>query len=155
MTVWWGTPKATSQRLQFEFKVMRRVFGNTFQLDRPNSGRYKGKICWVGDVDINIAVSENPGKHTLRVVYPDDYPNKPPEAYCERPKIRSKVHQYLDGELCLFNRNDGASHGWNPSKSTGVTIVGWAIQWFYAYYSWKATGDWPGLEETVPRRLKK
>ncbi|MCC6800347.1 MAG: hypothetical protein IT325_09525, partial [Anaerolineae bacterium] len=37
-----------------------------------------------------------------------------------------------------------------PSTSTAVTVAGWAIQWLYAYYTWRATGLWPGVEERMP-----
>ena len=155
MSNWWGTRRATSKRLQFEVKAMQRAFGNTFHLELPQKGKYRGRICWVGSVEINLDTPANPRSHLLRIVHPRDYPASPPEAYCEVPKIKSKFHQFLDGELCLFQRRDGISHGWNPGRSTGATIVGWAIQWLYAYYTWKATGVWPGLEESVPKDFRR
>ena len=47
MSNWWGTKRATSMRLQFEVKAMRRAFGNTFRLDMPSSGKHKDRICWL------------------------------------------------------------------------------------------------------------
>ena len=149
MTNWWGTERVASKRLRFEVKAMQKAFGDTFRLNLPKSGKYKGQICWLGNVEINLKTKANPRFHRLRIVYPEKYPNAPPEAYCEKPIIRSKIHQFMDGELCLFQRRDGKSHGWNPSRSTGVTIAGWAVEWLYAYYTWRETGDWPGLEESV------
>ena len=98
--------------------------------------------------------------HTLKLVYPKEYPNRPAEAYCIKPRIYSEKHQYEDGQLCLFNPKDGEQYGWNPSKSTAVTVGGWAVQWLYAYYTWRSTGKWPGIEERVksstplPRRRR-
>jgi hypothetical protein len=60
-------------------------------------------------------------------------------------------HQYQDGQLCLFNPMDGAQYGWNPARSTAVTVVSWAIEWIYALYTWRATGHWPGAEESMYR----
>lgn len=151
---------------------MSAAFEQTFRLDLPKRGKFKGKICWLGRVQINMKTAENPGAHLLRIVYPDKYPTAVPEAYCEKPIIEMtkdiremdrkfpkhkphKLHQYFDGELCLFQKRDGVSHGWNPSRSTGATIAGWAIQWLYAYYTWRATGDWPGLEESVSAGRRK
>jgi hypothetical protein len=79
----------------------------------------------------------------------DEYPNRPAEAYVERPTVYSEKHQFEDGQLCLFNPKDGVTYGWNPSTSTAVTVAGWAIQWLYAYYTWRATGTWPGIEERM------
>lgn len=153
---WWGTKDVTTRRLQLEAQAMRKAFGDTFQLELSNRGKHKGKICWVGEVVINLDTPENPREHLLRIVHPTDYPASAPEAYCDRPQIRSKVHQYIDGELCLYQQRDGVSHGWNPSRSTVVTIAGWAIQWLYAYYTWLATDRWPGQEESVlPKNLEK
>ena len=50
---------------------------------------------------------------------------------------------------CLFNPKDGEQYGWNPSRSTAVTVAAWAVQWLYAYYTWRSTGQWPGIEERV------
>ncbi len=142
MAEWWGARNNVSPRLRLEVEAMRATFGTTFKLVVPQSGL----LHWEGIVEINLARLRQ-RDHTLRVVYPADYPNRPAEAYVIRPKIYSEKHQYEDGQLCLFNPKDGENYGWNPSRSTAVTVSAWAIQWLYAYYTWKATGDWPGLEE--------
>jgi hypothetical protein len=116
-------------------------------------------LYWQGTVDINLSILESP-EHTLKIVYPKEYPNRPAEAYCLKPRIYSEKHQYEDGQLCLFNPKDGEQYGWNPSKSTSATVAGWAVQWLYAYYTWRATGEWPGIEERIrpdtplPRRRR-
>ena len=154
MVSWWGTPKKTSRLLRLEVEVMKRAYGDTFQLnliDWEDRNKKKDKrICWVGTVHINMDVPGNPKDHTLQIVYPSKYPNVAPEAYPIDPVIEpipgAKNHIYPSGELCLYDPRKNKREGWNPSNSTGVTIAGWAIQWFYAYYTWKATGKWPGDE---------
>lgn len=131
---------------------MRAVFGSTFRLVVPEHGL----LYWIGDVEINLTRLRE-RLHQVKIVYPANYPNEPAEAYIIEPRIYSKKHQYVDGQLCLFNPKDGESYGWNPSKSTAVTVASWAVQWIYAYYTWRATGVWPGIEESVdplpPSRL--
>jgi hypothetical protein len=144
MSAWWGTRKDVSPRLRFEVEAMRAVFDTTFKLTVPERDR----VFWRGTVELNLDQLPSPF-HTIRIEYPNDYPNRPAEAYVEKPKIYSQKHQYEDGQLCLFNPKDGERYGWNPSRSTAVTVAGWAIQWLYAYYTWRSTGEWPGIEERV------
>lgn len=123
---------------------MRAAFGDTFRLVVPQNG----VLYWVGIVEVNLA-NLRQREHELKILYPTDYPNRPAEAYVLKPNIYSEKHQYEDGQLCLFNPKDGEHYGWNPSRSTAVTVTGWAIQWLYAYYTWRATNEWPGIEERV------
>jgi len=152
MSAWWGTRTNVSPRLRLEVEAMRAAFGNTFHLTVPPKA---GLLHWTGEVDINLSTVKD-RTHTLKVVYPENYPNRPAEAYVLRPRVYSEKHQYEDGQLCLFNPKDGMTYGWNPSRSTSVTVAGWAVQWLYAYYTWRHTGDWPGEEERItsdiPRR---
>ncbi|MEO0561178.1 MAG: hypothetical protein AAF125_03640 [Chloroflexota bacterium] len=145
MSAWWGTRANVSPRLRLEVEAMRAAFEDTFRLTVPNMG---GLLYWYGTVTVNLSGVSEPG-HTLKVVYPKEYPNRPAEAYVIRPRIYSEKHQYEDGQLCLFNPKDGTNYGWNPSRSTAVTVTGWAVQWLYAYYTWRHTGDWPGIEEHI------
>ena len=144
MSAWWGSKNNVSARLRLEVEAMRATFDNTFRLIVPPVGA----LYWEGDVELNLATLESPF-HRLKILSPNEYPNRPAEAYVLRPRIYSEKHQYEDGQLCLFNPKDGTQYGWNPSKSTAVTVAGWAVQWMYAYYTWRATGDWPGIEERV------
>jgi hypothetical protein len=128
--------------------MMRATFGDTFQLKVPK----RGDLCWIGDVEINL-VGIPQRMHTIKIVYIEGYPNRPAEAYVVHPNVYSEKHQFEDGQLCLFNPKDGVTYGWDPSQSTAVTVGGWAIQWLYAYYTWRATGNaWPGVEERMPPR---
>ncbi|MBI1256613.1 MAG: hypothetical protein GC204_04020 [Chloroflexi bacterium] len=144
MSAWWGTRKDVSPRLRLEVEAMRAAFDTTFKLTVPQFD----PVYWEGTVELNLASLRSP-EHTLKIVYPNDYPHRPAEAYVLKPRIYSQKHQYEDGQLCLFNPKDGESYGWNPSRSTAVTVAGWAIQWLYAYYTWRATSEWPGIEERV------
>ncbi len=142
MVEWWGTRENVSPRLRLEVEAMRLTFGSTFKLIVPKYGL----LYWEGDVEVNLARLRE-RNHKLKILYPSDYPNRPAEAYILSPKIYSPKHQYEDGQLCLFNPKDGENYGWNPARSTAVTVAAWAIQWIYAYYTWRATGEWPGIEE--------
>jgi ubiquitin-protein ligase len=144
MTAWWGTRQNVSQRLRVEVEAMRTAFQDTFRLVVPQWG----PIYWLGDVEVNM-VGVREREHTLKILYPDDYPTRPPEAYVVRPKVYSEKHQFEDGQLCLFNPKDGTNYGWNPARSTAVTVTAWGINWLYAYYTFKATGVWPGVEERI------
>jgi len=142
---WWGTPDKVSPRLRLEVEMMRATFADTFRLVVPK----RGLLYWLGDIEINMTgVPQR--LHTLKILYPLEYPNRPAEAYVENPLVYSEKHQYEDGQLCLFNPKDGITYGWNPSTSTAVTVAGWAIQWLYAYYTWRLTHVWPGVEEQMP-----
>ena len=150
MLPWWGTDSDVSKRLRQEYAAMRAAFGATFRLVVPT--RVGQPLFWEGEVTLNLAAvrwKRYTPLHTLKILYPEDYPNRPAEAYVLLPEIYSEKHQYEDGQLCLFNPKDGKDYGWNPSKSTAVTVSGWAIQWLYAYYTWRDTGEWPGIEERI------
>jgi hypothetical protein len=144
MVAWWGTRNNVSPRLRLEVEAMRATFANTFKLIVPENGL----LYWRGEVDVNLAGLRE-SEHTIKILYPRDYPNRPAEAYVVQPRLFSEKHQYEDGQLFLFNPKDGEQYGWNPARSTSVTVTAWAIQWLYAFYTWKATGDWPGIEERI------
>jgi ubiquitin-protein ligase len=143
MMAWWGTRDNVSQRLRIEVEAMRAAFADTFKLNVKGDTVY-----WLGTVEVNL-LGLREREHTLKILYPPDYPERPPEAYPVSPKLYSEKHQFEDGQLCLFNPKDGKDYGWNPARSTAVTISAWAINWLYAYYTWRATGNWPGQEERV------
>ena len=122
MAAWWGTRNNVSPRLQLEFDAMRAAFGDTFKLVVPQLNN----LYWTGSVEINLNGLKEP-IHQLKILYPNEYPNRPAEAYVLRPRVYSEKHQYEDGQLCLFNPKDGAEYGWNPSRSTAVTVAAWAM----------------------------
>ena len=126
---------------------MQSTFGETFRLEWKNNAK---QLFWLGMVDINLAGLQR-RDHQLKITYPPEYPNRPAEAYVLSPSIYSPKHQFEDGQLCLFNPKDGVAYGWNPSTSTAVTVTGWAIEWIYSFYTWRATGQWPGIEERLTK----
>lgn len=144
---WWGTRKNVSPRLRLEVELMRATFGDTFKLHVPR----QGNLLWRGNIFINLQGLKEPN-HLVKIVYPANYPDRAPEAYIEEPYLYSNKHQFEDGQLCLFNPKDGVTYGWNPAKSTAVTVAGWAIEWIYSFYTWKATDKWPGVEERMNNR---
>jgi len=144
MGAWWGSRNKVDPRLQVEVEAMRATFGNTFKLVVPQFGL----LYWQGTIEVNLSTLKSP-EHVLKIVYPNEYPNRPAEAYVLKPHIYSEKHQYEDGQLCLFNPKDGEQYGWNPGQSTAVTIGKWAIEWLYAYYTWRVTDEWPGVEERI------
>ncbi len=58
MVAWWGSVRKTSKLLQFEVEVMKRAYGDTFQLElvgwEDKTGRVEKRISWLGTVHINI-----------------------------------------------------------------------------------------------------
>lgn len=145
MSNWWGSKQEVAPRLIMEVEAMKVAFGGTFKLVVPPFG---GLLYWQGTINVNLTVVPDT-QHTIKILYPKDYPNRPAEAYCVRPRIYSEKHQYEDGQLCLFNPRDGENYGWNPGKSTAVTVTSWAVEWLYSYYTWRTTGEWPGIEERI------
>ncbi|HML22812.1 MAG TPA: hypothetical protein PKD09_14270 [Aggregatilinea sp.] len=142
---WWGSPAQVSTRLRLEVELMRATFADTFRLVVPK----RDQLYWLGEVEINLrGIPQR--QHTVKILYPAEYPNRPAEAYVLKPSVYSEKHQFEDGQLCLFNPKDGVTYGWNPSTSTAVTVAGWAIEWLYSYYTWRSTGVWPGVEEQMP-----
>lgn len=149
MPAWWGTRTNVSPRLRLEVEAMRAAFGDTFHLNVPKWD----PLYWEGVVEVNLrGIPQR--EHDVKILYPNEYPHRPPEAYVLNPRIYSEKHQFEDGQLCLFNPRDGTNYGWNPARSTAVTVAGWAIQWLYAYYTWRVTGEWPGIEERVEKPHK-
>ena len=84
MTPWWGTRSNVSPRLRLEVEAMRATFGNTFRLTVPAHA----PLYWEGTVELNLASLPQPN-HLLKIVYPDNYPNRPAEAYVQEPEIKS------------------------------------------------------------------
>lgn len=143
---WWGTRRNVSPRLRLEVELMQAAFGDTFRIETQT----QNLLFWIGTIEINLkGLAQR--DHILKILYPAEYPNRPPEAYVLSPTIYSPKHQFEDGQLCLFNPKDGVTYGWNPSTSTAVTVAGWAIEWLYSFYTWQATTKWPGVEERLTR----
>lgn len=75
--------------------------------------KYTNFVGWQGTVDVDDKT------HYLRIIYPLDFPTRPPWV-CEMAPFTDEVlndvgtyHQMLDGSLCLFALGDGPDV-WNP-----------------------------------------
>lgn len=81
--------------------------------------------------------------YRLLFIYPDNYPYEPPRAYILEPAVKSDVHQFKDGELCLFHKDAiGAGKTWDPYVNTIVLAISWSILWINAWEYYKDTGIW-------------
>ena len=81
---WWGTRKNVTPRLRLEVELMQSAFGDTFHLEwkRPHD------LYWIGTVEVNLKGLKH-RDHILKIVYPQEYPNRPPEAYIVSPEVYS------------------------------------------------------------------
>ncbi|NJL54012.1 hypothetical protein HC928_01825 [bacterium] len=105
------------------------------------------KLTWIGKLESN-----RDNTYEIAVVYPDNFPIKPPDVYPIDPIITvwkdaqagHLKHQYNDGKLCLYFPGDGSF----SDKTTAATVVAVAAAWFFAYEAWLASGkrEWPGIE---------
>lgn len=137
---WFETNQA---RVLLEQKAMEMRFPQ-FRLMRDNK---EHKLLWRGTLD------SNGGNHyEIALIYPDDFPHKPPDVYPVDPVItvwkdeetgRLK-HQYNDGRLCLYYPGDRTF----AQNTTAATVVAVAAAWFFSYERWLESGktDWPGIE---------
>ena len=160
-TPWWGSREALSPRFLLEVQAMRGQFGTSWKLVLPTPNS-TNPMYWKGQVVVNMAEIEPEKRtHTLHVVYPRNYPNAAAECYCVNPVIAHGGHTYGAsyteinkgaGKMCLFNPSEGQNYGWNPSRSTALTIALWGIQWLYGYYCWTYNGKWPGDEHITRNR---
>lgn len=53
-------------------------------------------------------------------------------------KWQDSPHLYLNGNLCIADRND-----WNPAEHTAATVTAWAAHWLAAYTEWRMSRRWP------------
>jgi hypothetical protein len=79
---WWGSRSNVSPRLRLEVEAMRATFDDTFKLVVPQYGI----LFWEGDVEVNLATLDSP-YHRIKITYPNEYPNRPAEAYVLKPRI--------------------------------------------------------------------
>jgi hypothetical protein len=141
---WWETEDGR-RRLVLEKAAMLNVFPKAkLLLDRGRT-----QLFW--EIDVDDVPNQN-GKlvhHKIKVTYPQErYPETAPTGAVVEPYFPESPHKFGGGQLCLFNPSEGRNHGWDPAKSTGVTIALWSKEWIYAYYSWRETGRWPGYQES-------
>ncbi|MEI6046714.1 MAG: hypothetical protein WCS37_20360 [Chloroflexota bacterium] len=135
------------QRLSFERKAMANKFPS-FHMHRMQDGR----LAWSGTLQSNRG-----NAYKILLVYPVQFPYKPPLVYPIEPTIEAfdpgtdkYKHQYPDGHLCLYFPGDRDF----DVKTTAATVVAVSAAWFFAYESWLESGrrEWPGPEVDHNRR---
>lgn len=100
-----------------------------------------------------VLITRNRNIYNVRVVYPDDYPHTPPEAYIMDKDVMndSPPHNYgtsasvgrKEGlQICVMNPDDSVGQSWQPNFSA-VTVVHLAVMWLHAYEVWKVKRIWP------------
>lgn len=140
---WWDSEDGR-KRLAAEKALMLQTYSNA-KLHLKS-----GRLFWVITIPDVKMDERSLGPHTIKVLYPNsDYPTRFPTAFVLEPRLGGSPHKYNGGELCLFNPGEGGRYGWDPGKSTAVTIALWAVEWIKAYYTWRETGHWPGDQENV------
>jgi ubiquitin-conjugating enzyme E2 W len=58
-------------------------------------------------------------KYFLRLVFPADYPSKPPSVYFLPPHVPKHVHVYSNGDICL----NLLGKDWSPSITAETLVV--------------------------------
>ena len=115
------------ERLKIENYLVKLRF-NSFALRNFSNGSFG----FVGTVLTNGGRS-----YEIAIVLPSSYPNEAPKAYPVSPKLRSDVHMYPDGSMCLSLPED-----WSAEK-TVVTVIGWISHWLHNYEIYNEKGVWP------------
>jgi hypothetical protein len=130
---WWTTPYG-AWRLAAEIEAMRRFPQFEMWVERETLG-------WSG---LLVSALEPSNRYRIRLIYPGNYPDHPPEVAIVEPEIRPAPH-LLDGRRpCLFRPG---GHGYEPARTTAATMIAWTALWIHAYETWRQTGEWPGSED--------
>jgi len=125
-------------RLVAEHDAMAERFPQ-FQLRREN-----GRLYWEGNL-----LSNQGRTYTLKVCYPDGFPQDFPKVYVTAPRLKPNGHTWARYDpssfLCLFRPESGAHrHSYDPARTTAASIVGWAAHWLACYEVFENEGWWPG-----------
>ncbi len=129
------------RRLVFERNMMTEKFPS-FRMHRLQDGR----LAWSGTLESNRG-----NQYQILLVYPEQFPWKPPMVYPVNPPIRAVEqegnkfkHQYPDGHLCLYFPADRDF----DVKTSAATVVAVTAAWFFAYECWLESDrkQWPGPE---------
>lgn len=136
------------QREEFEFRTRRPSF--------TLSKEAGGELSWTGDVR-----SASGKSYTIKIVYPSDYPYKPPSVYPLSVKAaeishsgRLGYHQYhmmADGSICI-----SFPHFWT-SHATAVVLADVAEYWLNGLECFVQTGQFdpvvrPDDQKVVPNQ---
>ena len=91
-------PSRLARRLEVE--AMRATFDNTFKLVVPHNGL----LYWEGQVELNLATLRQQ-EHWLKIVYPNDYPNRPAATLDTFSGSRTQFGRAKVRELCEKTAN--------------------------------------------------
>ena len=134
---WWETPYGR-WRLAAEAEAMRRFPGFRASLDEDV------RLCWGGRLVSALARGK---RYLVCVTYPNEFPDRAPEVAIVKPALPSEVPHLLPGNRpCLYRSGDGSQNGYDPASTTAATLVAWTALWIHAFETWRATGEWPGVE---------
>jgi len=121
------------ENLEFHARSLRLSFPNAECSIGGQTLTWRGKLtpdclCRTYDVEIEYKAFEWP---IVRVS----------PIGMEIPAIKSEIHMFKDGSLCLYN-NDNRE--WNPNMTLAKSIVPWICEWLYFYEIWLVTRKWLG-----------
>jgi len=112
--------------LQFKRNFLNGSFTFTFDLTQQ---QIEGE-----DVPVHFS------KYRIRIDYTK---NIAPKIFVESPQITKRIHQYSDGSLCLYHRDN---FKWGDDKSISKNLIPWVYSWVYFHFMWLKTGKWYGDE---------
>jgi hypothetical protein len=136
---WWATDYG-SWRLSAEREAMRRHFPSFYTSDTAD-----GRRCWLGWLRSGLDPER---RYLVRVTYPYDFPDHPPEVRIERPRLADGVPHLLGPQRpCLYLPSQGSRNAYDPGRTTAATLVAWTALWVHAFETWRATGRWPGRSD--------
>lgn len=58
------------------------------------------------------------------------------------PNVKSEIHMYEDGSLCLYYNKERKE--WRHCMSLATSIIPWICEWLYFYEIWLVTRKWCG-----------
>ena len=129
---------------------MKATFGNTFKLVVPPR---RGLVFWRGVVEINMRMSRFSSfqsEHTLGYCLSQRNIQIVQQKHivASRKFIVKSINMKMGSCVCSTQKMVSNMVG-TPANRRAVTVTGWAVQWLYAYYTWRSTGQWPGIEERI------
>jgi hypothetical protein len=129
-TVWWDDQGPLDRHV----KAMERSFPK-FVFVPPEAG---SGPCWGGVIDTGR------GRFNVGIFPRQDEGLPSVVAFDLRLGVNAgrrwvpSPHLYLNGNLCVANRND-----WLSEEHTVATVTAWAAHWLAAYTEWRMTRRWP------------
>lgn len=141
------------KRLVLEHAAMRERWGDAPRWCCDRSRRH---FWWESEVRLEGNV------FLIKIVYPDEYPAKPPDILIETPLPLGTPHllpvetplpfpHLLPGrKMCWYYPGESKRNRniWNPSRDTAAMAMGVAYRWFLSFLVWEATGEWPFPDAT-------